>query len=434
MDSDNDDAAAGSDDDYSFSKFNPPGFTEDMESTERARVSIARARKDGQDAGQDGQDAASRASRGNSSNSSTTSGHRRTASGSSNIREEEAPVKKKPKNRAVPKDLPPELLAFKCEHRARMVIGEEMDTANKEDPGPCHVAQTITVGKEGQANYKSFDLNKLTSYQLRKLAINFGYKGGGGKKKFDCRKALAGRVDMGTAYDSTVNPASTANEKRINTMLRMVNCCFLPRFRETFLQLNDQISREKFETEGGTSNNPIREFWEEVSSTANDAEDTDVSIVLHSGEDEDTCLYNMVTENDIDLNTFNNCPWTACRQHMLDLVKARNNVLAAMKESGHHCNDPAQHLRNKFLTVRKGLRLPDGPVYYLIAVAKEHPALDQAHTQVLSDGLQTDSSVPIEDRSNNNKKKTSDQKLIEALERSSIAIMQCPNLPTIGYA
>jgi len=261
-----------------------------------------------------------------------------------------------------------------------MVIGEAMDTTNKEDPVPYRVAQTITVGKEEQANYKVFDLNKLTSYQLRKLAINFGCKGGGGKKKFDCRKALAGRVDMDTAYDSTANPALTANEKRINTMLRIVNCCFLPWFRETFLQLNDQTSREKFETEWGTSNNPVREFWEEVSSTVNDTEDTDVSIVLHSGEDEDMHLYNIVTENHIDLNTFNNCSWTACRQHMSDLIKARNNVLAAMKESGHHCKDPTQYLRNKFLTVCKGLRLPEGPVYYLIAVAKEHPALDQAHT------------------------------------------------------
>jgi len=147
-----------------------------------------------------------------------------------------------------------------------MVVAEELNPLNKENPGPHRVATTVTVGKEGQSNCQVFELSKLTSSQLRKLSINFGCKGGGGKTKFDCRRALASRVDVGTACDSTCNPASSANEKRINTLLRIVNCCFLPRFRERFLELNDRISRAKFETEGGSASNPIKEFWTEVSS------------------------------------------------------------------------------------------------------------------------------------------------------------------------
>jgi len=75
--------------------------------------------------------------------SSSTSGTRRGSS--SRVSEpmqvdDEAssPAKKKPKNRAPPKDLPPELAGFKYEFKHRLVIGEEMNLANKENPGPCH--------------------------------------------------------------------------------------------------------------------------------------------------------------------------------------------------------------------------------------------------------------------------------------------------------
>ena len=220
--------------------------------------------------------------------------------------EDEEPAKKKPKKKSQQKDLPPELQAFKHEFRHRMVIGEEINPNDKENPGPYRVAQTVTVGKEGNANCKVFELAKLMSHQLRKMAINFGVKGGDAKTKFDCRRALAGQVDMGTAYDSTCSPASTANEKKINTLLRIINCCFLPRFRERFLELNDQINRAKFESEGGPTANPIKEFWTEVSSTAHDPEaKEELSVVLYSGEDEDAYIYKMVTDGHIDLNVFN---------------------------------------------------------------------------------------------------------------------------------
>ena len=300
-----------------------------------------------------------------------------------------------------------------------------MNLANKENPGPCRVGQTITVGKEGKPSYKVFELSKLTSSQLRKLAINFGCKGGGGKTKFACRMALASRVDMGTACDSTVNPASTTEEKKTNTMMRIINCCFLPRFRQTFLELNDQLSRQKFEQEGGDSNNPIKEFWKEVSNTVNDTEEEDLAVVVMSGEEENHHMHQMVTEQFIDLNAFNQVTWQVCRQHMCDLIKARSNVIMAMKESGHHNNDEFGHLRRKHLTVRKQVVMPGNPVYYLIVVGKEHPALDQAHTQVLGENLRSDSHVPIDHDASSmssGRKKTSNAKLIEALEKSSIAM------------
>jgi len=116
--------------------------------------------------------------------------------------EEEPPQKKARKKKQPPKELPTQLVAFEHEHRHRLVVGEEMNPLDKENPGPFCVAQTITVGREGQASYKVFELDKLTSHQLRQLALNFGCKGGGSKNKFNCRRALAGRVDMGTAHDS----------------------------------------------------------------------------------------------------------------------------------------------------------------------------------------------------------------------------------------
>jgi len=374
---------------------------------ERTRVSIETAR-------------ASSAAFRSSARGSNASTAAAATNGTGSKDDDDGPAKKNKK--AMPKDLPPELMAFKYEFRHRMVITEELNPLNKENPGPCRVATTVTVGKEGQSNYQAFELAKLTSSQLRKLAISFGCKGGGGKTKFDCRRALASRVDMGTAYDSACNPASTANKKRINALMRLVNCCFLPCFRQRFLELNDRISRSKFETEGGSASNLIKEFWTEVSSAVNDTEaEEELATVLFSGEDEDACMHKMVTEGDIDLNVFNLGTWSTCRQNVSDMIKARSDIVVAMKESGHHCNDPVQCLRRTHLTVRKGVVMEADPVCYLLKHAKEHPAINQACTQVLCHALRSESHGPI-DIDDSKKKGGADAKLIEALEKSTLAM------------
>jgi len=64
-----------------------------------------------------------------------------------------------------------------------------------------------------------------------------------------------------------------------------------------------------------------------------------------------------------------------------------------------------------------------GPVYYVIKVCEEHPAVDQAFVQVLDSSLLSESDKPIDVNAYDKKKGSStDQKLIEALEKSSIAI------------
>jgi len=301
------------DDDYSsLSASHVRGFTEEEALLESTRLRIAQCHEE------ERTHKASRSSVSVASGTTTaTGGTGSRAPNNDEEEEDEEPAKKKPKKKSKPKELPPELQAFKYEFCHRMVIGKEINPNDKENPGPYRVAQTVTVGKEGNANCKVFELAKLMSHQLRKMAINFGVKGGDAKTKFDCRRALAGRVDMGTAYDSTCSPASTAKEKKINTLLRIVNCCFLPRFRERFLELNDQINQAKFESEGGPTANPIKEFWTEVSSTVNDPEaEEELSVVLYSGENEDAYIYKMVTDGHVDLKAFNVGTWLACRQHM----------------------------------------------------------------------------------------------------------------------
>jgi len=97
--------------------------------------------------------------------------------------------------------------------------------------------------------------------------------------------------------------------------------------------------------------------------------------------------------------------------------------MTALKDSGNQCNDPVEDLRRTHLTVRKGVVMSGGPVYYLIKVCEEHPAVDQAFVQVLDSSLLSESDKPIDvDAYDKKKGSSTDQKLIEALEKSSIAI------------
>jgi len=155
----------------------------------------------------------------------------------------------------------------------------------------------------------------------------------------------------------------------------------------------------------------------------NDTEAEDLTIVLFSGECEDACLHKMIEEGDIDLNVFNPGTWTTCRQNMSDMIKARSNIVIAMKESGHHCNDPVQHLRRTHLTVRKGVVVEADAVYHLLKHAEEHPAIDQACTQALCHSLRSESHGTIDvDEDPKKKGGNADAKLIEALEKSTVAI------------
>jgi len=100
MDSDDDD-----DSQSSRSTFFDEGHAATQELLDKTRVSIEKSKED------TAARRASKVSRDSSSTSGSASGHGRAASASTSPDTAEVPKKKKAKNRAAPKDLPPELLA-----------------------------------------------------------------------------------------------------------------------------------------------------------------------------------------------------------------------------------------------------------------------------------------------------------------------------------
>ena len=64
------------------------------------------------------------------------------------------------------------------------------------------------------------------------------------------------------------NPFTTAQEKRLNTYLRLVNVCFSSTMVQRFIDLNDRKKREDYEKSGG--GDPIKTFFVEASNILND--------------------------------------------------------------------------------------------------------------------------------------------------------------------
>jgi len=174
--------------------------------------------------------------------------------------------KKQPKE--VQKDLPPALAACRHKNRNRFTREEQMDTRNKADPGPHKVAKCIVTGR-GE-NEKRWDLEELTSLQLQKLAINFGCKGAGRKTKFQCRQRMALCKDGGTLCQNVdvPNPTSSAQEKKLNMLMRVLNAAFSPTMVDRLAKRKDTKNRKDFEQASGGS--PVKMFFADLSEMVND--------------------------------------------------------------------------------------------------------------------------------------------------------------------
>ena len=292
------------------------------------------------------------------------------------------------------REFPHQLINFTFNERDRMEIFEEINSRDKKDPGPYRVASFISVGSPGSSHYHRFDLAKdLDSQGLRRLAMNFGCTNVGSLSMFACRRAMAAKVDLGTTYDNNTVPlpTSTANDRRVNTLCRLVNVVFLQMFRDRFIALNDALKRKQFESTAGGSN-PIKQFWLEVSDYFNDStNNSDIGALTYSGEDEDKHIHRFAYDQGINPNDFNQMTWDAAKQAMRDLMRARQNILVSIKVSGHHSNDAWDYCNRKHLTVRKNVVMPGAPVYYLDKMCEETPDIDQAYTEVLAEELRSSS-------------------------------------------
>lgn len=307
---------------------------------------------------------------------------------------------------------------------------DHIDVEEERDPKTQEfhrVAKYLTVFR-GKEREEKIDLAEMNSQQIRKMAVNCRIKRGGNMNMYECRRHIAMAIDMGTVYtDNTIaNPKTTAEERRVNTLMRITNAVFHPDHVERFIALNDPKKRKDYEA--ASNSNPIKDFWIQISEMVNDAEkNDDLSVVLQSGAEEDPRLNKFVKDGEFNLNDFSAQTFASCQQAMLDLMKAREECVRQMKISGHHSNDLYTYATNtKFTTVRKSTKpLPAQAVYYCHVVCNLHPAVDGKFAAFLDAKLQSDSEVDLtgtageEDVSRTGGKKRDFDQLVKAFNEST---------------
>jgi hypothetical protein len=295
--------------------------------------------------------------------------------------------------------LDPPLSLITYEQKSRIMFGDEENTDKKGDVGPFRVAQYAITGSHETNNYRKWELDKLKSEQLRQFAMNVGCTRVGSLSKFLVRKEIALRVDLGTMYEQVNMPSvrTTSDEKKLNSLLRIINACFLPSTVDRLISLNDIKKRDDYEAAHG--GNPIKDFWLEISNYVNDGEDRQLSILLYSTLEEDPYISKWMADGtdtglQINLTDFNTQTHKTCKAHIGDLMKCRSKLLEAMKTSGSNTDDSMNYCNGTRLQPRKGVDVPKEALYYLDKHCRQHPDIDRAFTDVLAKELRSDSSDP----------------------------------------
>ena len=215
---------------------------------------------------------------------------------------------------------------------------------------------------------------------------------------FQARRKIALAIHMGTVYnDNTIaNPNTTAEERKVNTLMRLVNVCFHSDIRDKFIDLNDAKKRKDYETAHG--GNPVGDFWVQVSEMTNDSSLNDeFGVVLESREEEDEHMKDFVESGELNLNDWTLQNYLSCQQNMSDCLKAREICLKMMHQSGHHSNDLWTYCTNPTLTkIRKTSKpVPAKANYYCHILCEKYPDIDEKFASFLSEKLKSDSAVDL---------------------------------------
>jgi hypothetical protein len=217
--------------------------------------------------------------------------------------------------------------------------------------------------------------------------------------KYLVRKEIALRIDLGAIYDQVNMPSvrTTSDEKKLNSLMRIINACFLPSTVDRLITLNDIKKRNDYEAAHGGS--PVKDFWLEISSIVNDGEDTNMSTLLYV--EEDSRLAGWQSEGKFNLTDFNVQTHKSVKTHMSDLFRSRRMIDDSRGESGTHEDDTWEYCKGKHLKPRVGVVMPPEALYYFDKNCQKHTDIDNAFTDVLSANLKSDSSQPHGENNNN---------------------------------
>lgn len=272
-----------------------------------------------------------------------------------------------------------------------MQFGDEHNPSKKEATGPFKVAQKVTAGRREKNNCKEFDLRELKSEQIRQFAMNLGCARVGSKSKFLCRKEIALRIDLGIICDQVNAPSvrTTATERRLNALLRIVNACFLPRNVNDLIELND--TKKRAEHKDAKSTNPLKDFWITTSDNVNDSEDQQLLLLLHNTIKEDPHIPSF----ECNLSDFNAQSHSACETNLSDLMRCRQKLWEKKMSSGNHANNSWTHIWGKICKPRKSVEMPKEAICHLDKHCSIHTDIDKAFTEALTDRNRSDSSKPL---------------------------------------
>ncbi|CAB9516537.1 unknown protein [Seminavis robusta] len=158
---------------------------------------------------------------------------------------------------------------FQPDYRKCIRCQDEKHPRNKQDETDYSVAKWLIL-KEGKPEEKRYDIADFNHQQLRDLAAKCKLKGSGSMSMWKARMELAAWAKSGTIYsdNSIANPFTTAQEKKTNTYMRIIQTCFHPSLVQRFVDLNDRNKRKQFEQNSGQD--PVKSFMVEVSNMYND--------------------------------------------------------------------------------------------------------------------------------------------------------------------
>jgi hypothetical protein len=140
---------------------------------------------------------------------------------------------------------PVELESFSFADRQCLICGNEKDPNSSE---MLEVAQKIILSDDDGNEYYSLEIKNLITFNLRKLARQFGLKNLGPRTKFEIRLALAEKKNCTSRYNIDAlanNPRSSSDNTK--NIIRVINAVFHPDNYETFLCINDRKDRKDFE-------------------------------------------------------------------------------------------------------------------------------------------------------------------------------------------
>ena len=251
------------------------------------------------------------------------------------------------------KPLPDSIAEMTSANSHRLVVSEELDPHSKSKTYGKSMCVVSRVKGIKPNDDDIIFLDHLTTDQVRLFARNVGVPNLGSNNKFVCRLAMVSHFEFQHQLSSFgLSPTARANQTTAN-VCRAVNVIFSNQFIEELKKVNDKKSRADHE-----SGNTHKHFWIRAVMAYNNRQNDDVVeegsndptavAILEENEStmedefstlivpyEDPVLANLDTNEEVDLEQFEQMETNAFRKKCLDLFEVRSIMKENMTSQEH---------------------------------------------------------------------------------------------------